>query len=312
MARVYSLDEIKEKYPDLPKEVQELITRVGKLSDDGEKLDDVLDILEKRKKLENEIGDSIFSRRVLLKEELEAVREKLSKQKKLSEIDKVSLETEKKRLELELKRNSIVKGISETFGDLSKIYGIVKQINDPFAKIDHSAANFAKSIALSAKGMEALRDTTLDNVVHNKIAARFDVSSEELINLQQNYVKAIGRNVRVSNAGQTDLAAMHSVMQGREQELITQYENFGLSLTKTGEHVGKMFADASSAGLSFEKYSDNVAKNIRIAQNYTFKNGIAGLESMAKKATALRLDMQQVAGFQPQLKFRYWAAHSHS
>lgn len=297
MARVYSLDEIKEKYPDLPKEVQELITRVGKLSDDGEKLDDVLDILEKRKKLENEIGDSIFSRRVLLKEELEAVREKLSKQKKLSEIDKVSLETEKKRLELELKRNSIVKGISETFGDLSKIYGIVKQINDPFAKIDHSAANFAKSIALSAKGMEALRDTTLDNVVHNKIAARFDVSSEELINLQQNYVKAIGRNVRVSNAGQTDLAAMHSVMQGREQELITQYENFGLSLAKTGEHVGKMFADASSAGLSFEKYSDNVAKNIRIAQNYTFKNGIAGLESMAKKATALRLDMQQVAGF---------------
>ena len=56
-------------------------------------------------------------------------------------------------------------------------------------------------------------------------------------------------------------------------------------------------APASSAGLSFEKYSDNVAKNIRIAQNYTFKNGIAGLESMAKKATALRLDMQQVAGF---------------
>ena len=56
-----------------------------------------------------------------------------------------------------------------------------------------------------------------------------------------------------------------------------------------------MFSDASKQGLSFEKYSDNVAKNIKIAQNYTFKNGLKGLESMAKKATAMKMDMQQVA-----------------
>ena len=58
---------------------------------------------------------------------------------------------------------------------------------------------------------------------------------------------------------------------------------------------GKMFAEASKEGLNFTKYSENVAKNIKIAQNYTFKNGLRGLENMAKKATAMKMDMQAVA-----------------
>ena len=264
--------------------------------------EEAVDMLSKIKDAEDKINGTIFSRRQKIKEELTDLEKILKTTRKQSKVQKELLELqEKKNKELAKNTREIVRMYSnETsglFNDVSRIYGIVKQLNDPFAKIDHSAANFAKSIATSAKGMESLRNTTLKNVVQNSIAARFDVGADELIALQQNYVKAIGRNVRVSNAGQIDLAAMHSVMRGREQELITQYENFGLNLTKTGEHVGKMFAEASSAGLSFEKYSDNVAKNIRIAQNYTFKNGIAGLESMAKKATALRLDMQQVAGF---------------
>ena len=142
--------------------------------------------------------------------------------------------------------------------------------------------------------MKQLAEDTNRNVVNNDIALRYNVDSKELLAAQENYMKAAGRNIRVSDSEQETIAAM-TLMGGKGNDLAAMFDNFGVSLETTGDHVGKMFADATKQGLSFEKYSDNVAKNIKIAQNYTFKNGLKGLESMAKKATAMKMDMQQVA-----------------
>jgi hypothetical protein len=104
-------------------------------------------------------------------------------------------------------------------------------------------------------------------------------------------------NEDFDNAGAARLVA------GEEKfvDLASKLENFGLSATDTAQKLGKMHAEASKNGLSFEAYSSNVANNIKMAQNYTFKNGIKGLESMAKKATAMKLDMQQVANLANQV-----------
>ncbi len=44
----------------------------------------------------------------------------------------------------------------------------------------------------------------------------------------------------------------------RKEDIRKELENFGVSIDKTGDHMGKMFADASKSGISFQKYSDNV------------------------------------------------------
>ena len=93
------------------------------------------------------------------------------------------------------------------------------------------------------------------------------------------------------------MAAMFRVMGEGGGDFAAKLENFGLSYTDAANKAGKMFKEAGKYGISFDKYSKNVANNIKLAQNYTFKNGIKGLESMAKKATAMKLDMQQVASF---------------
>lgn len=192
-----------------------------------------------------------------------------------------------------------IKGFSDTINGINAAFktmvDTVQRLNDPWAKITKAGSDYAKSIGMSVAGMKQLRDETMRNVAQSKLATKYNVDTTELLKMQQDYVRAAGRNIRVSNNEQEYLAAMHSVMGGREGELISQYEKFGVSLESIGERTGKMFADASKNGVAFEKYSDNVAKNMRIAQNYTFRNGLKGLESMAMKATALRLDMQQVA-----------------
>lgn len=185
--------------------------------------------------------------------------------------------------------NDIVKGLKD-------MYGVLRDFNDPWAKASHAASQYAKSVGLAKKGMDALRKSTIDNMVKSHIGINYNVSTDELLKLQENYTKAVGRNVRLSNADQENMAAMKAIIgEGKTTEFASQFENFGLSMSSTAEHMGKMFADASKAGISFEKYSDNVKQNISIAQNYTFKDGLKGLESMAKKATAIKMDMQMVA-----------------
>ena len=185
--------------------------------------------------------------------------------------------------------NDIVKGLKD-------MYGVLRDFNEPWAQASKAASQYAKSVGLAKKGMDALRKSTIDNMVKHHIGINYNVSTDELLKLQENYTKAVGRNVRLSNADQENMAAMRAIIgEGKTTEFASQFENFGLSMSSTAEHMGKMFADASKAGISFEKYSDNVKQNISIAQNYTFKDGLKGLESMAKKATAIKMDMQMVA-----------------
>lgn len=215
------------------------------------------------------------------------VKRQIEAYEKLEELNRRRFETSKV--------TRFFKAVNGINAGLKTMVDTVQRLNDPWAKITKAGSDYAKSIGMSVAGMKQLRDETMRNVAQSKLATKYNVDTTELLKMQQDYVRAAGRNIRVSNNEQEYLAAMHSVMGGREGELISQYEKFGVSLESIGERAGKMFADASKNGVAFEKYSDNVAKNMRIAQNYTFRNGLKGLESMAMKATALRLDMQQVA-----------------
>ena len=193
--------------------------------------------------------------------------------------------------------DGIQRSINGTISSLKSMYGELNHILEPWAKADKAASKYAKTLAMTEQGMKNLRKTTIDNVVNGHIGINYNISTDELIEAQQKYVQSVGRSLRIDNTQQETLAAMTAVMGDRSTELAAAFENFGVNLNGVGDHAFKMFTEASKSGLSFEKYSDNVAKNIKIAQNYTFKNGLRGLESMAKKATALKLDMGQVASF---------------
>ena len=96
----------------------------------------------------------------------------------------------------------------------------------------------------------------------------------------------------------TNFAAMKQVLGDQAAiDFSLKLENFGLNPDEVGDRVGKMFSNASKSGVAFEKWSKNVLDNIKLAQNYNFKNGVDGLISMAKKASEIKLDMQQVARF---------------
>lgn len=295
-----SIEEIKHQY-----EVEEKLS--GDLeSRKKETYREEIGRLENLRKQNEDLLEDLFQQN----EDFERRKDSLSEDERkkyeenLERIEKISATNErnyKKELDYRKKLNeastfgAILKDLNTVVNKVKSVYGEITKLTEPWANADHAVSQYAKTIGLAQKGMRNLRRDTLLALTRDNIAAKYNVNAEELIEAQSNYVKGIGRNVRLSTADQENMAAMRAVTGGKGTELASLYENFGVNMSDTADHVGRMFSKASAEGILFDKYAENVSKNIKIAQNYTFTNGLKGLESMAKKATALKLDMQQVA-----------------
>lgn len=184
--------------------------------------------------------------------------------------------------------NDAIKGLVST----------TKSLLGPWGKVDQAAASFAKHVAISAQGMAELRKQTIQLGKDAKLGAFFGVRPEDLIKMQESYVKAVGRNVTQTNESLTNIAAMSSMF-GEEFtiKLAERLERFGLNMTEASKYATKMYKDAAEYGVSYETMSNAVADNFHLAEQYTFQRGRDGLADMARKAIELRLNMSQAAAF---------------
>lgn len=192
----------------------------------------------------------------------------------------------------------ISKGIGEIKKGVGEGVDLAKKFAEPWGRVDQAAADFTKHIGGSAKAMNELRSSTIQFVKAQSIGMKYNTSMEELIGLQSKYNIAVGRSVSLTNSQKESMAALNKVAgEQTAVDFVTKFERFGLSADEAGIAVGRMFDDASKRGVVFESYSKNFLDNIQLAQDYTFENGVRGLENMARKATEIRLDMRQAAAF---------------
>ena len=242
--------------------------------------------------------EAFLTKNSLGKENLDLIREEQGLREQITNILQKQNKEIRTSVDVESQAARMRKqGWSDIKRGATEAFRIGKDFLDVWGKIDQAASKFAKTIGTGAVGMERLRKNAIESVQKGRFGAKYNVSADELIGLQETYSNTIGRNIQISASDQENMAAMFRVMGEGGGDFAAKLENFGLSYTDAANKAGKMFKEAGKYGISFDKYSKNVANNIKLAQNYTFKNGIKGLESMAKKATAMKLDMQQVASF---------------
>lgn len=192
------------------------------------------------------------------------------------------------------KVGSYVKYFEEIVSSLKNFWGIIRQFNDPWTKIDHAASQYSKTIGQTSQQYAALRKNTIANVREREIGIKYNTSTEDLIKAQQDYAVGAGRNIAVSKEDQENLAAMTAVYGNKANELAVLFEKFGVGLTNTSEHLGDMFNKAAKSGISLEKYVENVRSGLAMAQTYTFAGGLKSMERMAQHAAKIHMDMEQI------------------
>lgn len=192
----------------------------------------------------------------------------------------------------------IQKGFDEAKKGLTGIFNVGKDIMSTWGRVDQAAADYTKTIGGSAESMRKLTTETIRFVKEQSIGMKYNTSMEELIKLQESYNKSVGRSINLTNSQKETMAAMRKIA-GDETTIkfTSSLENFGINPEEVGGVVGRMFETASKSGLAWNKYSSNFLDNIKMAQNYTFRNGLDGLQAMAKKASEIKLDMKQAEAF---------------
>ena len=304
-----------EKQRDIVKETKEEVKEQNKAFEDQKKQLDkqfkdkkkekaVLEDLESGKKVEDILGKHKLTKRqteelLKLSEEKNKLQAKENdlEEKETKLLDKQGKQYENQTNLIEQKTDAISRGFQQIKQGGRDLLRIGKQFADAWMKVDTASANFARSVGMGGRGMRLIRNNTINSIANGRLADNYGIGMEDLLKLRQGYVSSVGRNVGFSAMDKENAAALSVVMGEKGGQLAASLENFGLSYSEAAERAGEMYKDAGKYGLSFEKYSENFLQNIKMAQNYTFKNGLKGLESMAKKATAMKIDMQQMASF---------------
>ena len=275
----------------LAKKFKDLVEGFNEVEENIEKVTFAFKIYDKSV----ETGDK---KKIAIAEEvLEALAKEKGVQKELNKLLKERADAEEEK-----RIDRLTQGIEKTLGTIKSvsqtIKGVGEDIMGPWAKAHQAAADYAKAVGMSGTAMNRFREDTINFVNDQKISANYNTSIEELIKLQQEYSAQTDRNIRLSNSQKETFVATARVM-GNEKaiDFTAKLENFGIGMEKSGKLAKDMFDTASKSGVNFEKYTKNVTDNLTLVQSYGFRNGVQGLATMARKATELKLNMQQVAAF---------------
>ena len=182
----------------------------------------------------------------------------------------------------------------ESFGRaLQAPFDAMNKLGGAWGKADQAANDFGKTIGGNTRAVAQLRDESIKfaNDVH--IGEKYNASIADMIKLQQDYTKTVGRNLQISDKQRETLLATSKLMGQNTTEFASKLENMGIGLERSGDLAAKMFNDASKSGISFEKYSQSVTQNLTKVQSYGFKNGVEGLSAMAKKAAEVNLNIAE-------------------
>lgn len=189
-------------------------------------------------------------------------------------------------------------GLSEVKTGFNMIKASVEALLGPWSKLDQAAASYARNMGMSAAAMREMRANVISSDRSNKIAERTGLSPEEQIKIMGAVSGDIGRQIGFSDR-QHDVLATGSFLFGEDsaKDYVTRLENFGISTEEAMNRATDLFKESSNAGIAFSKTSKIFLDNLRLAQNYTFKDGVKGLSDMAKRSAEIKMNIAEVSRF---------------
>ena len=193
-------------------------------------------------------------------------------------------------------KNKLVSALGGMFtGIKSSLEQIVK------GWVDWQDATFAtaRAIGLTREQAQGLQDVLMKDQA--ELSRMYGLTGKEINDFQRGIVSNTGRAIILTKEQTESLAVLRNLVNdggsgGTENmlQLVGAFQEFGISINDSMVHVAMLQEKAAEYGMSAQAASAELAKNIRLAQSYTFKHGIDGLAAMVLKAKQLRVDIQSI------------------
>ena len=187
----------------------------------------------------------------------------------------------------------------------------------PFSKVQSAAIELAKAVGYAGSSIYSMSERMIAQNKALALSMNYNMSNEEMFRMQTQVLSKLGRNVAIDNVERVyknqngevidtgfggseieNLVAATKVF-GQETvaDLVAGFDRIGKSMNSAAKASGKVFKQAGEYGINLQKYTQNFVGNLEMAQKFNFRNGVKGLQEMARKATEIRQDMQQISRF---------------
>lgn len=190
--------------------------------------------------------------------------------------------------------NTIVSSLGAVPGLMKKGFGSLK--GSGIFDMDKEIRNATRSMAGGQKTYNNMLNTLSKA---SDTTTMWGVGLKDLAIMQQGYSEAIGRSVMLTEAGAKAMAGMaEGTGLGKEfaVQLAGAMDNFNISAERTGELVEDNMNMAAKLGVNGAAAMKSIQNNLKLAQKYNFKGGIAGLAKFSVEATKLKLDLDGISG----------------
>lgn len=176
---------------------------------------------------------------------------------------------------------------------MGKIVNFAKQTLEYWVNIQDATFKANRSIGFSGEQLNKLNTQQLRFT--RDLAAQYGIAGEEILKLSNGFANATGRAVVMP---ESTVKTMAAVSKFSSDETVfswqEQMDKLGISAKDTSEMMGLAELRAQKFGLNTSKATENIAKNLALANKYTFASGVDGITRMSLRAQALRVDMQNI------------------
>lgn len=183
----------------------------------------------------------------------------------------------------------------KNYWNLAKgVFNVGKKELLNWSKYDEAVSKVGRTFYNNNSQNVAYRKQMYDTA--SELSRRYGVTYEELTKYQQGYATETGRAVQLSKDNYGSIAAISKQI-GEENAIgyLSEVDKLGISIEDATDQISSLMNVSKKTGVTAAKASQNFTKNLKLAQSYTFRNGVDGIEKMTVLSTKLRLDMDSIA-----------------
>lgn len=289
------------KYQNLVGEERERYRLLKKQEDLAkEHLSDTKNILKESKKQREAIvkGNIVYKKigenleyAVDQSEKLTKSQEELGRKAQVAQKATEAYENSLRRSE---KWGNVASDIFSSIGNImGKIVNFAKDTALYWIKIQDATFKANRSIGFSGDQLYKLNTQQLKFT--KDLALQYGIAGEEILKLSNGFANATGRAAVMPESTVKSMAAVTKF--SSDETLFSwqdQMDKLGISAKDTSEMMGLAELRAQKFGLNTSKATETIAKNLGLANKYTFASGVDGITRMSLRAQALRVDMQNI------------------
>ena len=181
---------------------------------------------------------------------------------------------------------------------LEKGWGLIRQhiqkSADYWIAYNHQAIADSKRLGITSReSAQAYNAALMES--SKQLSRNFGLNKDQAMKIQEEYAKTIGRTSILTIEQMSDIAAASSLMgEQNVQAAISEMDKMGGSAENTMDVLGKNYAKAVNTGLDTVKASETLVKNLALANQFSFRNGVDGLMKMSIESQRIKLNVAEV------------------